>query len=1084
MSAEPSWRERLAAAIADGEAVNYPQAVALSESQEVTDFRELERIAKAFARAAAAAPPAAAPRLPTLFRWGSLEVLEKVGEGAFGEVFRAYDPVLERDVALKLRRGGPSAVEQSGRRYLEEARRLARVRHPHVLAVYGAAVHDGRVGLWTELIDGESLEERLVREGPLPAEETLRIGLDLASALTAIHRAGLAHGDVKAANVLQERGGRVVLADLSAARELDGSPVGALEGTPLAMAPELLEGGTPGPSSDLYALGALLFRLLSGRHPVEATTLAELRERLAALPVPSLAFLRPDLPEALTGAVDRAIARDARERFASAVEMAEALAVEPEATPSPGTDRAGRWRRRGLVAGAVGIAGAAGLWFAVQAGPRFAEGLPMNPGLAVLGFQTSGSGDTTGLRSALSELLVTDLGAGSGLHLAPPEAIARMRRDLRLDGSDRLPPATLAAIGRNLDVVVVASGAVHAAAGEPRQLEIVVRLERVDRPGTVLTARRSGSETELLALVADLAQELRRALGAPPAVAATSRLWPLAPEASRLYAVGLEKLRDGDARGALVPLTRATELAPESAGPWFAWAQAEQALGGRARAVEPARTAFRLAAGLPELERRRIEVFYYRMTNEWEAALAAVRAAVAASPGDPDLELARVDLEVAAGHPREALALLDKLQAPGTPGAHDARFAIARCRVLQRIGDWPRMVEAARVAREMAKAQASPYYEARASLHQSAALCYLGRPHEGAPLAAEAVRLAALVADPKLSIDALNAQATVAKYSHERSAAEAVWRQALAAARAIGDRLNEQTMLYNLAVLAGDQGNLHGQAEHGRQALAICNELRLEGCSVELSTMLGGVLLYTGPIDEAHELLTSALDYHRQHGQRSREGEAIAFLAEWAQKRDDLAASGGFARQWLALMRENGEPRLIDWARANVFWVELDGGADIDPDGELAAVARRAAEQKDTDLEGMARGMRGLAALRRGRLDLAESETRHAIELVPPPVTPFICYFNWWIRGDVLLARGELAELDREVPRLLELTRRLGVVSEELEGELLAARLTAAHGDAARARANLVDLAAEARAKGYLRTARRATDAAARLGRS
>ena len=155
MSAEPSWRERLAAAIADGEAVSYPQAVALSESQEVTDFRDLERIAKAFSRAAAAGSPAAVPRAPTLFRWGSLEVLEKVGEGAFGEVFRAYDPVLEREVALKLRRGGPSAVEQSGRRYLEEARRLARVRHPHVLAVYGAAVHDGRVGLWTELIDGD-----------------------------------------------------------------------------------------------------------------------------------------------------------------------------------------------------------------------------------------------------------------------------------------------------------------------------------------------------------------------------------------------------------------------------------------------------------------------------------------------------------------------------------------------------------------------------------------------------------------------------------------------------------------------------------------------------------------------------------------------------------------------------------------------------------------------------------------------------------------------------------------------------------------------------------------------------------------
>src|SRR5262249_43293301 len=151
--------------------------------------------------------------------------------------------------------------------WLDEARNLARIRHPHVLSVYGADVVEGRAGIWTELISGRSLEEELEKNGPFAQADVLRIGRDIASALVAGHRAGLVHGDVKPANIMLEDGPvprRAVLVDFGTAdRILENDAVPAyLVGTPLTMAPEVLDGQAANAASDVYGLGVTLFRLL------------------------------------------------------------------------------------------------------------------------------------------------------------------------------------------------------------------------------------------------------------------------------------------------------------------------------------------------------------------------------------------------------------------------------------------------------------------------------------------------------------------------------------------------------------------------------------------------------------------------------------------------------------------------------------------------------------------------------------------------------------------------------------------------------------------------------------------------------
>ncbi len=355
---------RLAEAISDRQSVSWDDARSADlELRPVVDGLErVQALAEAFA--AVQAPADREEIQPLVSRWGQLEILEPIGEGTFGEVFRARDPNLDREVALKLRHAGPGDVDNAGRRLLDEARRLARIRHPNVVAVHGADLCAGRVGIWTEFVDGPNLETRLAGDGPLGAGEAISVGLDLCRALAAIHAAGLVHGDVKAANVLRERGGRIVLGDLGSATEAGATPI---SGSPATLAPEVLAGGPATPNADLYSLGVLLFRLLCGRLPFDAAHPGAARVMLRDV--------RPDLPPALIEAVERAADPDPARRFPSAGAFEQALigarqqpaeasdspAVENADTRSSGVRRTARlavW----AAAAAVFVATAFGIW--------------------------------------------------------------------------------------------------------------------------------------------------------------------------------------------------------------------------------------------------------------------------------------------------------------------------------------------------------------------------------------------------------------------------------------------------------------------------------------------------------------------------------------------------------------------------------------------------------------------------------------------------------------------------------------------------------------------------------------------------
>jgi serine/threonine-protein kinase len=299
---------------------------------------------------------------PMPARWGHLEIRERLGEGSFGEVFRGWDVNLERDVALKLLK--PGIARAHGEQALREGRMLARVRHPNVIAVYGAETHDGRIGLWMELVRGRTLDQVLRAHGRFGAREAALVGIDLARALAAVHGAGLLHRDVKLANVMRSSDGRYLLMDFGAGVEADDLR-GPLSGTPLYIAPEVFAGRPASHASDVYSLGVLLYALVTGSWPVTGGSVSELREKHEAGDVRLLRDVRPDLPEPFLRVVEKALARDPAARFATAGQLEHALAASIGAeAPVPPEARRRPWTVAVVAVGTLALVAAA--WIALE----------------------------------------------------------------------------------------------------------------------------------------------------------------------------------------------------------------------------------------------------------------------------------------------------------------------------------------------------------------------------------------------------------------------------------------------------------------------------------------------------------------------------------------------------------------------------------------------------------------------------------------------------------------------------------------------------------------------------------------------
>jgi serine/threonine protein kinase len=277
-------------------------------------------------------PFLASPHEPDeLGRLGPYRVLKVLGTGAMGVVFQAEDPHLKRMVALKVMRPSLAASAEFHRRFLREARLAASIDHEHVVTIYQVGEDRGVPYLAMQMLQGETLENRLNRAGGrLPLAEVLRIGREIAEGLAAAHARGLVHRDVKPANVwLEKDRGRVRIVDFGLARgaepDAQFTQAGSVIGTPAYMAPEQAAGAAVDSRCDLFSLGSVLYRVATGESPFgDKDTMSVLSALATRTPTPPHRIV-PSLPRMFSGLVMRLLAKDPADRPQSAREVVEAI---------------------------------------------------------------------------------------------------------------------------------------------------------------------------------------------------------------------------------------------------------------------------------------------------------------------------------------------------------------------------------------------------------------------------------------------------------------------------------------------------------------------------------------------------------------------------------------------------------------------------------------------------------------------------------------------------------------------------------------------------------------------------------------
>jgi len=1084
---------------------------------------------------------------------GRYKIVRFIGRGGMGEVYEANDLELRQRVALKTVRPEIALDQQAIERFKREIRIAREVTHPNVCRIFDLGHHrrapsgDEIAFLTMELLPGETLGERLRRTGRMSTAEALPLATQIAAGLAAAHAAGIVHRDLKPGNIILvpsqegQQTTRAVVTDFGLARagaaadrltELSTAS-GGIAGTPAYMAPEQVESGKVTAASDIYSLGIVLYEIVTGALPfVGDTPLSTAVKRLKEVP-PSPRSLVSDLDSKWDAAILRCLERDPADRFASAGDVVKALGGE---TVTPGR-RALRLRL--AIAGAllVILFTAAAIYYLrvtrkVQEGARpTVAGLPAAPfkarrSVAVLGFKNlSGRAEASWLSTALSEMLTTELAAGEKLRTIPGENTAQVKINLSLADADSFGKETLARIRANLgsDLVVLGS---YLALGKASggQIRLDLRVQDATAGETIASLTETGTEAGLLDLVARVGARLREKAGAGE-ISTTEKdamraAIPSNPEATRLYAAGLSRLRLFDAPEARVLLQKAVAADPQYPLAHSALAAAWSALGYDARAKEEAKKAFDLSGNLSREERLSVEGRYRETTQDWDKATEIYRTLFNFFPDNLDYGLRVASVATSAGKGKEALVAVEALRKLAAPARDDPRIDLAEAAAARSLSANKQAQAAAAKAAVKGGELGSRLLVARARFEEGSALQNLGELEKAKVALEEAEHMFAAAGDRHGVAGSLNNIALVlisrgdlagarkiceealttyreignksgvalmlsnignAHYMQgDLAQAKRMWQETLTAYREIGEKDGVARMLNNIASALADQGDLAGARKSFEAALATYHEIgNQNGAAVALGNI--AQLAYTeGDLVGSETMYEQMLATSRATGDRALSVSALLSLGQIFAAHGDLAEARVRDQEALRVSDEIGEKGGVAQSRLALAELSIEDGRAVEAEAQGREAGEEFRRENAVDYEASAHALLARCFLAQGRLLEAQSAMDHATVLLGKSENRGV-RFSAAITGARVRAasgkRSDLAEATKSLEATLAQAMKSGFAGYQLEARLALGEIEMKSGNPSAGRDRLEALEKEAKAKGFGLIARKAAAA-------
>ncbi|MFN7940898.1 MAG: serine/threonine-protein kinase [Thermoanaerobaculia bacterium] len=1004
-----------------------------------------------------------------------------LGRGAMGEVFAAEDLELGGRVALKTLRARLGADANAVERFKREVLLARKVSHPGVCRIFEFGVHrpasDGAgavLFLTMELLEGENLAHRLDRQGPLCETEARALGVQLAEALAAAHRAGVIHRDFKTANVMlvpSPEGKRAVITDFGLARGFAGdhhdghtvTEIGGVLGTPAYMAPEQVEGKPLTAAADLFALGVVLFEMTTLELPWEGESPLSVAMKRVHEPPRSIAARRGDLSPGFRAIVERCLARRPEDRFADASEVAAALAGAAAPAAHAGLrQRRPRWAALAAL-GIVAVAVAAGIWRSRSA--PAAPGANARRAIAVLGFANrTGREDLDWLSPALAEMLTTELAGGDALRAVPGELVERARADLGLGAPATLSPETLARVRKRLTTDFLLVGSYSASGSDDsRRLRLDLRLQRATS-GDFEPLEVTGPASDLFQLVAEAGARLRDQLGIATLSAAEERevraALPSNAAAARLYGEGLDRLRRFDPLAARERLAAAVAADPSFPLAHAGLARAWSDLGYDARAREAAARASELAGSLPSSDRLRVRALAERLAGDWDAAIATLTELGRRFPDELDAQLELADVELAAARPAAASATVAALPARFSGEERDPRIDLLTARAEAELGRYEASAALAARAAERARAQGAQLLVAQARLREADAQRRLGRGERVASLLAEARDRFVAGGDRKSAGLVAMALARSARERGDLAAAAELLAGARRTLAELGYRRGEGQVEFQVAVLDYERGDLVAALAGYERALAIFREVSDRELTAAALANCASILSLRGDLETAFARQSEALAVFRAIGNPSRVATALLNLAPIARDRLDLAGALGAAEDALRLVVANGDRQTESQARETLAEVRYDRG-------EAEAAAAQAERARTLAAAAGQRVWEGTARLLAARLALDRGAAREAAAAAATLAGEFAAGgygdesgLAQALLAEALAASGDAAGAARALAAAAQAGEATEVPGVAVEIALATARVAALRHDGAAAGSALVAAAA------------------------